>query len=93
MKESSFNEGLTGIVESLDYLTSVNQDLINNLEVGLRAQVQNKQVLVLGGGDTAMDCIRTSIRLGAAKVSAAYRRGSEDMPGSRREYANASEEG
>lgn len=93
VKESSFNEGLTGIVESLDYLTSVNQDLINDVEVTLRKQVQNKQVLVLGGGDTAMDCIRTSIRLGAAKVSAAYRRGSEDMPGSRREYANASEEG
>jgi glutamate synthase (NADPH/NADH) small chain len=48
---------------------------------------------VLGGGDTAMDCVRSAIRLGAAEVSCAYRRGEEDMPGSRREVKNARDEG
>ncbi len=52
-----------------------------------------KRVLVLGGGDTAMDCVRSSLRLGAAEVSCAYRRGENDMPGSRREVKNAREEG
>ena len=52
-----------------------------------------KRVLVLGGGDTAMDCVRSSLRLGAAEVSCIYRRGESDMPGSRREVKNAREEG
>ncbi|MFP3830573.1 NAD-binding protein, partial [Pseudomonas sp. SIMBA_021] len=49
--------------------------------------------VVLGGGDTAMDCVRTSIRQGAAKVTCAYRRDEENMPGSKREVKNAKEEG
>jgi glutamate synthase (NADPH/NADH) small chain len=52
-----------------------------------------KRVLVLGGGDTAMDCVRSATRLGAAEVTCAYRRGEADMPGSRREVKNAREEG
>jgi glutamate synthase (NADPH/NADH) small chain len=52
-----------------------------------------KKVVVLGGGDTAMDCNRTSIRQQAASVTCAYRRDEENMPGSRREVANAKEEG
>jgi len=55
--------------------------------------VKGKRVVVLGGGDTAMDCNRTSIRQGAASVSCAYRRDEENMPGSRREVQNAKEEG
>ena len=51
------------------------------------------KVVVLGGGDTAMDCNRTSIRPGASQVVCAYRRDEENMPGSRREVANAREEG
>jgi glutamate synthase (NADPH) small chain len=52
-----------------------------------------KHVVVLGGGDTGMDCVRTSIRLGAASVTCAYRRDEADMPGSRREVQNARDEG
>ncbi|CAM5224511.1 glutamate synthase subunit beta [Alishewanella longhuensis] len=50
-------------------------------------------MVVLGGGDTAMDCVRTSIRQGATKVSCAYRRDEANMPGSRKEVQNAREEG
>jgi glutamate synthase (NADPH/NADH) small chain len=52
-----------------------------------------KRVVVLGGGDTAMDCVRTAVRLGAARVSCVYRRGEANMPGSRREVKNARDEG
>ena len=52
-----------------------------------------KRVVVLGGGDTGMDCVRSAIRLGAAKVTCAYRRDEANMPGSAREIANAREEG
>ena len=55
--------------------------------------MKGQKVVVLGGGDTAMDCVRTSIRQGAEKVSCAYRRDKENMPGSMREVANAEEEG
>src|SRR5690606_20444357 len=55
--------------------------------------VKDKRVVVLGGGDTAMDCNRTSIRQGALSVTCAYRRDEENMPGSRREVTNAKEEG
>jgi glutamate synthase (NADPH) small chain len=52
-----------------------------------------KRVVVLGGGDTSMDCVRTAIRQGAASVTCSYRRDEENMPGSRRDYKNAKEEG
>ena len=55
--------------------------------------MQGKRVVVLGGGDTTMDCVRTSIRQGATSVTCAYRRDEESMPGSRREVVNAKEEG
>ena len=55
--------------------------------------MEGKRVVVLGGGDTAMDCVRTSIRQGATHVTCAYRRDEENMPGSRREVKNAREEG
>ncbi len=55
--------------------------------------MEGKKVIVLGGGDTAMDCNRTSIRQGAESVVCAYRRDEENMPGSRREVKNAREEG
>ena len=55
--------------------------------------VRGRRVVVLGGGDTAMDCVRTAVRLGAAEVTCAYRRGEADMPGSRREVKHAREEG
>jgi glutamate synthase (NADPH/NADH) small chain len=55
--------------------------------------MKGKRVVVLGGGDTAMDCNRTSIRQGATSVTCAYRRDEANMPGSKREVANAREEG
>jgi len=55
--------------------------------------VENKRVVVIGGGDTAMDCIRTSLREGASSVKCLYRRDSYNMPGSRKEFHNAKEEG
>lgn len=55
--------------------------------------LRGKQVVVLGGGDTGMDCVRSAIRLGAAKVTCAYRRDEANMPGSAREVGNAREEG
>jgi glutamate synthase (NADPH/NADH) small chain len=60
---------------------------------GERIDVRGKRVAVLGGGDTAMDCLRTSIRAGAARVTCIYRRDLANMPGSRKEYYNAIEEG
>ena len=68
-------------------------------ELGIRddslpfIDLKGKQVVVLGGGDTGMDCNRTAIRQGAASVTCAYRRDEENMPGSRREVANSKEEG
>src|SRR5262249_51801974 len=56
-------------------------------------QFRDQDVVVLGGGDTAMDCVRTAIRQGAASVTCVYRRDETNMPGSRREVANAKEEG
>ncbi|MTI32021.1 glutamate synthase subunit beta [Cytophagales bacterium RKSG123] len=55
--------------------------------------VKGKSVIVIGGGDTAMDCVRTSIREGATEVKCLYRRGEENMPGSKREFKSAKEEG
>jgi glutamate synthase (NADPH/NADH) small chain len=55
--------------------------------------MKGKRVVVLGGGDTGMDCIRTAIRQGAESVTCTYRRDEQNMPGSRRDYKNSKEEG
>src|SRR6202034_3059446 len=55
--------------------------------------MRGKQVVVLGGGDTGMDCNRTAVRQGAASVACTYRRDEQNMPGSRRDYKNSKEEG
>lgn len=87
-------EQLEGVYEALPYLIS-NADRC----LGLKKKssdfidMARQRVVVLGGGDTAMDCNRTSIRQGAASVTCAYRRDETNMPGSRREVANAKEEG
>ncbi|MCG6873123.1 MAG: FAD-dependent oxidoreductase [Gammaproteobacteria bacterium] len=92
MKGGFPGEDLPGVHEALPYL-------IANVDTVLGAQQHNplnmngERVVVLGGGDTAMDCNRTAIRQGAASVSCCYRRDEENMPGSRREVANAKEEG
>jgi glutamate synthase (NADPH/NADH) small chain len=87
-------EALDGVVEALPYLVS-NVDRLMGLERDPRRyiSVEGQRVVVLGGGDTAMDCNRTAIRQGAQRVICAYRRDEVNMPGSRREVYNAKEEG
>lgn len=87
-------ENLPGVHKALDYLiANVNHRLGFEKDPSDFISLADKQVVVLGGGDTAMDCNRTAIRQGASRVTCAYRRDEENMPGSRREVANAREEG
>ena len=87
-------EDLAGAHEALNFLVSnVNRNLGFEKSADDFISVKGKRVVVLGGGDTAMDCNRTSIRQGATSVTCAYRRDEENMPGSRREVKNAREEG
>ena len=90
------NAGLTGIVRALDYLTASNKvnfgDDVAEFNNGT-LNAKGKKVVVIGGGDTAMDCVRTAIRQGATSVKCMYRRDRANMPGSQREVANAEEEG
>ena len=87
---------LGGVVEALDYLTASNRigfgDSVAAYDDGT-LNALNKHVIVVGGGDTAMDCVRTAVRQGAASVRCLYRRDRANMPGSQREVANAEEEG
>ncbi|CAG0911542.1 unnamed protein product, partial [Cyprideis torosa] len=89
--------GATGIVRALDYLTASNRaanfgDSVPEFESG-ELNAKGKRVVVIGGGDTAMDCVRTAIRQGAESVKCLYRRDRANMPGSQREVQNAEEEG
>ncbi len=88
--------GAAGVVEALDYLTASNRkgfgDAVPAFDDG-SLDADGKHVVVIGGGDTAMDCVRTAIRQGAASVKCLYRRDRANMPGSQREVANAEEEG
>jgi len=87
-------EDLEGVIESLPFLIgNVNRVLKEPASQFPYRDLRGKRVVVLGGGDTAMDCVRTSIRQGAHSVTCAYRRDEENMPGSRREVKNAREEG
>jgi glutamate synthase (NADPH/NADH) small chain len=94
MKGDFPGEDLDGVHEALSFLVSnVNRNLGFEKSADDFIPVKGKRVVVLGGGDTAMDCNRTSIRQGATSVTCAYRRDEENMPGSRREVKNAREEG
>jgi len=88
--------GSDGVVEALDYLTASNRkgfgDTVAAFDDGL-LNAEGKNVVVIGGGDTAMDCVRTAVRQGAASVKCLYRRDRANMPGSQREVTNAEEEG
>ncbi len=88
--------GARGIVAALDYLTASNRksfgDEVAAFDTGELNAVA-KRVVVIGGGDTAMDCVRTAIRQGAKSVKCLYRRDKANMPGSQREVQNAEEEG
>ena len=88
--------GLSRIVPALDYLIASNRtglgDKVPDFESG-KLDAKDKDVAVIGGGDTAMDCVRTAVRQGAKSVACVYRRDRDNMPGSLREVANAEEEG
>lgn len=87
-------EQLPGVVEALPYLVNNIRHRMQTLPEGeALMDMAGRRVVVLGGGDTAMDCNRTAIRQGAASVVCAYRRDEANMPGSKREVANAREEG
>jgi len=85
-----------GIVKAIDYLTASNRngfgDDVPKFKDG-SLNADGKKVVVLGGGDTAMDCVRTAVRQGATSVKCLYRRDKANMPGSVRETQNAQEEG
>jgi glutamate synthase (NADPH/NADH) small chain len=88
--------GLGGIVPALDYLTASNRKSLGDAVPAFDAgtlDAAGKDVVVIGGGDTAMDCVRTAIRQNAKSVSCLYRRDRANMPGSQREVQNAEEEG
>jgi glutamate synthase (NADPH) small chain len=88
--------GLDGIVQAIDYLTASNRksfgDNVPEFDSG-ELDAEGKNVVVIGGGDTAMDCVRTAVRQGAKSVKCLYRRDRANMPGSQREVQNAEEEG
>jgi glutamate synthase (NADPH/NADH) small chain len=88
--------GLPGITAALDYLTASNRaglgDEVPGIESGA-LHAEGKNVVVIGGGDTAMDCVRTAVRQGAKSVKCLYRRDRANMPGSQREVKHAEEEG
>lgn len=90
------NADAHGVIRALDYLTASNRidlgDEIPDYEDG-ELDAKGKRVVVIGGGDTAMDCVRTAIRQGAKSVKCLYRRDRANMPGSQREVQNAEEEG
>ncbi|MBE0582783.1 MAG: FAD-dependent oxidoreductase, partial [Desulfofustis sp.] len=88
------NEDADGVYEALPYLIGTICHERGYLYDRARyVSLKGKRVVVLGGGDTAMDCLRTAIRQGAARVCCAYRRDERNMPGSAREVNNARDEG
>ena len=87
-------EDLPGVYEALPYLISnINHELAIPGSAERLISMRGKRVVVLGGGDTGMDCNRTAIRQGAESVTCTYRRDERNMPGSRRDYKNSKEEG
>ena len=88
--------GAAGLVRAIDFLTASNRksfgDDVPEFDSG-ELNAEGKRVVVIGGGDTAMDCVRTAVRQGATSVKCLYRRDRANMPGSQREVANAEEEG
>jgi len=87
---------LKNIFPAIEYLTASNRkglgDNVKNFDNGI-LNAENKNIVVIGGGDTAMDCVRTAVRQNAKSVKCIYRRDRENMPGSFREVYNAEEEG
>lgn len=94
MKGGFDNESANGVHDALPFLiANINRLMDLEQDPNDFISMADKKVVVLGGGDTAMDCVRTSVRQGATNVVCAYRRDEVNMPGSRREVVNAREEG
>jgi glutamate synthase (NADPH/NADH) small chain len=94
MKGEFPGEDLPGVVQALPFLISnIHRIMGSEQSPADFIDMKGQRVVVLGGGDTAMDCNRTSVRQGADSVTCVYRRDEANMPGSRREVANAKEEG
>ena len=89
-------KNFSNVIPALEYLTTSNRvglkDKVKDYDNGL-LNAKNKNVIVVGGGDTAMDCVRTAVRQGAKTVKCLYRRDKKNLPGSQREVENAIEEG
>ncbi|WP_292662885.1 glutamate synthase subunit beta, partial [Nitratifractor sp.] len=85
-------EDAKGCYLAMEYLVNVQKRLFGE-PVDEAIEVKGKRVVVIGGGDTAMDCVRTALREKASEVKCLYRRDAHNMPGSRKEYINAKEEG
>ncbi|NRB23556.1 FAD-dependent oxidoreductase [Shewanella sp.] len=94
MKAGLPGEDAQGVHQALPYLIGNTHHIMGTQDAqSPYLSLEGKRVVVLGGGDTAMDCVRTAIRQGAKEVTCAYRRDEANMPGSRREVQNAKEEG
>ena len=85
--------GSGGVVAALGYLIASNRENLGDGPVPAELSARGKRVVVIGGGDTAMDCVRTAVRQGATRVTCLYRRDRANMPGSAREVSHAEEEG
>ncbi len=81
-----------GVYLAMEFLTNVQKKLFGE-EYDRSIDVKDKRVAVIGGGDTAMDCVRTALREKARSVTCYYRRDEANMPGSKKEFINAREEG
>ncbi|HMB16357.1 MAG TPA: FAD-dependent oxidoreductase, partial [Pelovirga sp.] len=91
-KAGIVGEDLPEVMLAMDYLIAKQQQLFGKT-ADPRFMMQGKRVVVVGGGDTAMDCLRTALRDGAEEVTCLYRRDEANMPGSHKEFQNAVEEG
>jgi glutamate synthase (NADPH/NADH) small chain len=95
-RKINLNNNATNILSALEFLIASNKKGLNDTVVDFengRLNAKDKNIVVIGGGDTAMDCVRTAIRQGAKSVKCLYRRDKKNMPGSQREVENAIEEG
>ena len=92
-KKASINGELApNVYDAMDYLTAIQKKNFNT-KYDKKFDFKDLNVVVIGGGDTAMDCLRTAKREGAKSVTCLYRRDAHNMPGSKKEYKNAMEEG
>lgn len=95
MKAKLENEEANGVYQALPFLTANTKQVMGLTQLSSEPYIdtKDKRVVILGGGDTAMDCLRTAIRQGAKSATCAYRRDESNMPGSKKEVKNAREEG